>query len=250
VNTPGLLESPGGALAVAFVAHGLLMLLPVQREERRQPLEYVDFELAAEEVADPEPEPEPEPPPPEPEAPAGELVEEPDRDPTKTSLSSNREDADTPDEEVPIVTGIALTADQVVDDGMAVRVGNTDAAGFDAPDVDPTTLEGFAGQGRGGGGEGAGVKLDRRATVARAFDPIYPRDLLKQDIEGRVVVQVEVLANGRVGRVVPVHSDHPLFFASVKKALRRYRFKPAVYQGEKLTTSITLRFRFKLDEHK
>ena len=182
-------------------------------------------------------------------APAGALVDDPARDPGVTSATSNRPDDATADEEVPVVTGLPLDADSLVEGGMGVRVGNTYEPGYDAPEgYDLSDLKGFVGGGQGGGGfEGAAsAGVTSKAQVLRAFQPKYPRDMRMEGIEGRVKLLVEVLPNGRAGRVEVLGPLHPRLDLVAIDAARRCRYLPAKRGREKVVSTIPLTFRFML----
>ncbi len=233
---------------VAVLGHGALVLIPV-KPAPADPLETIQFELE-EWQPEPEPTPEPEPEPtPEPE-PAGERIAEPERDPDRTSLESNRPpDPETPDEDVAPVTGLPIDADSLAPEGagLAMRVGNTQTAGHDA-EGDPSALQGFRGGGQGGGGTGgkAARGLDRAPKVLRAYLPPFPKDLVKSGVEGRVTLMVQVLPNGRAGEVEVISAPHPRLAMEAKAAVKRFRFRPAQRAGEKVSAPYRLVIHFKI----
>jgi len=242
---------------VALALHAALLLLPAREVDvEREPLEFIDFEIAEplppppdgpEEALVPElPEPEPdEPPPLANEAAAGELVDEPDRAEGVTSLDSNRpaEDAD-----VPPVTGLPLDASQLVDGGMAVRVGNTTTAGFDA-DVPVEDLKGFVGGGRGGGGlTGSTRGVDRPAELVRVYKAPYPSELSARKVEGSVQLLVEILPNGRAGRVELLRGVHPQLDRLSIEAMRRCRWRPARLGGAKVGVTQSVTYTWKVND--
>jgi protein TonB len=221
----------------------VVAVLPWTHSDSRQPLEVVDFELA--ELA-PAPEP---PPPPEPEEkPPGPPNPDPEADPEVTSIESNRPEPAEPDPEpTPLRTGLALDPDQLTEaaSGMGVRVGNTNAAGFDA-DVAPGDLKGFVGGGAGGGDGQVVATVDHEPELLRAWQPPYPKNMLEQQIEGRVLMRVTVLANGRAGKASVVESVHPELDQLALNALKRFRWRPARRHGKRVETSILLAIRFEI----
>ena len=245
------LDSWGFAVGVAALAHVVLALLPV-RPEAEAPLEFVDIEIV-EPVPLPEPEPEPEPEPPP--LPAGDLNPDPTTDPTKTSVESNRPVEEATEEPVPMVTGLAIDADSLVEDGLAVRVGNTLEAGFDAPEVDPGSLEGFEGKGLGGGGKGPGVTTMitglegyEPPKLARSVRPPYPSALLGDGVEGKVVLRIFVLENGRVGQVELVSATHEEFGLVALKYVGRFRWRPARLNRKPVEAWSQLTIRFEITD--
>ncbi len=233
------IDSWPAAAGLTLLLDGAVALVPYTAGEVEPPAEYIDFELV-EPVSLP-PEPEPEPPEPEPEPPGPENPD-PEADPTITSAESNQPDDATPDEVVELRTGIALDDTQLVDEGMAVRVGNTSTPGFDA-DVAPGDLKGFQGGGAGGGST-ARILPDVPPELLRAFQPPYPKHLVATGIEGRVKLLVEVLPNGRAGEVTVVQGIHPELDQLAVVSMKRFRWRPARRDGERVATTIPLVFRF------
>lgn len=201
------------------------------------------FELAELPVEAPPPPP---PPPPPEEKPPGPKNPDPTADPERTSLKSNRAEEAPPSEPVPIVTGLPLTSDQLVDGGMAVRVGNTDAPGYDADVADPGALKGFAGGGAGGGTGQVVVNPDVEAELLRAFQPPYPANMKTQGVEGRVLLRVTVLSNGRAGKVEILSGVHPDLDRVAMEAIQRFRWRPARRLGKPVESEVRIAIRFEL----
>lgn len=83
------------------------------------------------------------------------------------------------------------------------------------------------------------------ASAARDFQPPYPPQLLRTNVEGKAVVRVLIGADGRVKQVAIIAADDPLFAdATERQALRRWRFKPATRDGVAVETwkQMTVRF--------
>lgn len=230
------------AFAVSALAHVVLLALRVDlSDSAEEELEFIDFEVAEPVFAEPMPEP------PKEMAPAGPKDPDPQADPDKTSVASNRDpEPDAPAQDVPLVTGLALDADQLVGvGGMAVRVGNTDASGYDA-DVAPGAIAGFEGGGAGGGdGAGAGSGRYRKAQLLRSFEPDYPRELVNADVTGQVILRVEVLPNGRAGDVSVV-SGHPELARAAVAAVQRFRWRPARSGPEPVGSVVLIDVRFRV----
>ena len=258
-----LVGSWPGATALAVLAHVVVLLLPARTiDQEREPLEFIDFELAepllpepepdptpAEpEWVEPEPEPEPEPLPLANQAAAGELVDEPDRAEGVTSLESNRPSEGLEGADVPLVTGLPLDPSQLVEGGMAVRVGNTVTAGFDAQ-VPVEEIQGFVGGGKGGGGlTGSTRGVDRPAKLVRVYKAPYPDEVSVQRIEGSVVLLVEILPSGRAGHVELLRGVHPKLDQLSIQAMRRCRWRPARLAGEKVAVTQSVTYTWKLTD--
>ena len=78
--------------------------------------------------------------------------------------------------------------------------------------------------------------------------PNYPPGAAQRGIEGYVVVQFDVLANGTVGNISVLESSNSIFDRSAVQAAKKFRFKARVVDGEPLPTSgVQYKFRFEMD---
>jgi protein TonB len=75
----------------------------------------------------------------------------------------------------------------------------------------------------------------------------YPLAARAAQLEGDVVLQAVVGADGRVGGVSVVRSAHPLLDDAAKKAVLNYRYTPAQRNGvpESATIRITVSFKMR-----
>jgi TonB family protein len=93
------------------------------------------------------------------------------------------------------------------------------------------------------------LEVDR---TAERFDssaaPVYPRELLAIGVEGLVQAIYVVDTTGVVdtSTVQVVQSDDPRFTESVRTALARMRFRPAIRAGKTVRQLVEQRFRFKI----
>lgn len=90
------------------------------------------------------------------------------------------------------------------------------------------------------------AELDPR--YAGVFQPDYPASEQRREIEGVVRVRVLIGTDGRVKAVELVSTDSPGFFAETKRrALAKWRFKPATRGGiaEESWKTMTVRFEIK-----
>lgn len=79
--------------------------------------------------------------------------------------------------------------------------------------------------------------------------PAYPPIATARGLEGWVIVQFDVMANGLVSNVVVVESSHTAFERNAIKAAQRFKFKPRVVDGEpQISRNIQNQFTFTLDE--
>ena len=84
------------------------------------------------------------------------------------------------------------------------------------------------------------------SAMAR-FQPDYPSDLIRADIEGTATVRVLIGADGRVKTVELVNAAHPRFFEATKRqALNKWRFKPATRGGTPQESWKVMNVRFEM----
>jgi len=92
------------------------------------------------------------------------------------------------------------------------------------------------------------VMSDGPLVAIVRVEPTYPSRPLQQGLEGFVLVQFDVLADGTVSNVSIIESSSRLFEAAAAKAAMRFRFKPRVVDGVALAThGIQNRFHFEME---
>ncbi|MEM8815654.1 MAG: energy transducer TonB [Pseudomonadota bacterium] len=80
--------------------------------------------------------------------------------------------------------------------------------------------------------------------------PIYPAGALAKNLEGYVVVEFDVDANGHTSNHRVVESSHRLFEQSAIKAAAKFRYQAPVVDGRPVATrGIRSVFRFELEQH-
>ena len=135
----------------------------------------------------------------------------------------------------PVDVGPALPPDQLL---LGRRSG---AAAFDGAAMLGPEL--------GSGDVADATAVDRAPrTVGRVEEPRYPARLRASGVEGVVIAEFVVDTLGRAeldGLRFPVTAS-PLFDASVREALGRYRFLPGEIAGRKVRTRVQLPFEFRL----
>lgn len=91
-----------------------------------------------------------------------------------------------------------------------------------------------------------------RAAAAPSADnpkPAYPAYARRRGIEGRVVLRVEVTAEGGAGAVAVVESSgHDSLDEAAVTAVRRWRFHPAVRDGVPVPSTLRVPITFRLTE--
>ena len=108
---------------------------------------------------------------------------------------------------------------------------------------------GGVGPGRGGGAGGGPYRMGSGISppaIRREVEPVYTAEALRREIEGDVVLEVVVLANGEVGEIRIVRSlGHGLDETAVN-AMRRWRFHPARRQGVAVDVVVEVAMEFRL----
>lgn len=83
----------------------------------------------------------------------------------------------------------------------------------------------------------------------RDFQPDYPTNLQRLEMEGSVTVRVKVGPDGRVMSVQLVSATHDDFFkATERQALRRWRFRPATRDGQPVESWREMTVHFRLED--
>lgn len=82
--------------------------------------------------------------------------------------------------------------------------------------------------------------------------PIYPEQEKKEGIVGLVLLNVMVLASGKVGEITPKQevAGHPAFTASASAALAKWCFEPGREGDKAVDVSVVIPVRFALEEKK
>ena len=83
--------------------------------------------------------------------------------------------------------------------------------------------------------------------LVKRVSPEYPEDLRKKGIEGKVVLKVLVDTTGKVKEVMIARSSgYTALDSSAVKAVKKFEFRPAVSNGKKISSWVTIPFVFKL----
>jgi protein TonB len=111
----------------------------------------------------------------------------------------------------------------------------------------------------GAGGWGAGVEdslldafdvsdLDRRPEAISQVAPAYPSELRKARVEGTVTLVFVLGEDGRVEDPRVESASRPEFERPALEAIRKWRFKPGMKDGEPVRTYLRLPMRFRVTE--
>ena len=82
-------------------------------------------------------------------------------------------------------------------------------------------------------------------VVTDKVDPAYPADLMRDQVEGTVILYAVIRADGSVGDVRVLQSLHESLDANACRALGRWRFRPATKNGVPVDLEAVVRIPFK-----
>ncbi|MET0361521.1 MAG: TonB family protein [Sphingobium sp.] len=89
------------------------------------------------------------------------------------------------------------------------------------------------------------AQIDRSALAG--FQPDYPAAMVRREVEGSVTVRVEIGPDGRVIDIERLSTTDEAFWqATMRHALRKWRFRPATRDGVPISSSKTLTVHFRL----
>ncbi len=85
------------------------------------------------------------------------------------------------------------------------------------------------------------------ARVLRRYEPGYPESARRDKVEGRVMLDVQINGNGRVGSVrVLSSSGSPVLDSTAISAVKRWSFSPAREDGRPVSSQVHVPFRFSI----
>jgi len=103
----------------------------------------------------------------------------------------------------------------------------------------------------GGQGDSALVTSPAQTTPAEPLvrvAPVYPTRAQMLGLEGRVVIALTVGKDGAVYNAQIEESTNAIFNEAALEAVRKYKFKPAIQNGEPIAASLRVPIRFKLED--
>ena len=93
----------------------------------------------------------------------------------------------------------------------------------------------------------AHTRSSTESTLQRRDEPEYPEEALRQKVEGVVVLEVHVGADGAV-QAVRVVSGPPQLVKASTDAVKQWRFKPHIENGHPMQMQSTVRLNFRLPQ--
>jgi protein TonB len=94
----------------------------------------------------------------------------------------------------------------------------------------------------------AGPQLVQESVVL----PVYPEEARDAGVQGRVLLEVLIKADGSVTDVVVKEgvAGHPELDRSAVDAVAQWKFQPATIDGNPVDSSVTIPIQFRLDDKK
>ena len=77
------------------------------------------------------------------------------------------------------------------------------------------------------------------------IDPKYPREMMKEHVEGEVILYGVILPDGTVGSIQVVHKLDPLLDANSVAAFKEWKFEPATKNGQPVPLEAIVHIPFK-----
>ncbi len=230
-----------GALVLSGVGHLVTIIKMPERPPEHVVLKPLDMEIKFIEPPKPPPEVEKPPEPPKvklkpPPVKVAEVKPQPvDAPPPPT------QEAPPESKPAPVVIGISL--DNTNQAGtFAAAVGNSTVGKTNATAVDPTTVKNYrAPKYVPPGG------ADTDPEVIGDVKIPYPEEAKRADVEGPVRLKVTVDFEGHVTEVIVMSGPGYGLDQAAAGALKRFKFKPAMKNGEAVSTTFVYTYRFLLD---
>jgi periplasmic protein TonB len=124
---------------------------------------------------------------------------------------------------------------------FAVGVGNTVFGRADEPAADPATVRPYS------GGVVPAARLSAQPQPLETPAIPYPPGARRAGVEGQVVLVLRLDAAGAVRSVRVVSAPSPELGRAAEEGARRFRFTPALADGERVETEIRFTYTFLLE---
>jgi protein TonB len=239
-------------LLVSLGVHGVGFVLLSRMAERPSPVVQRPVELVMVEVQKPPPPPppqeEPKPPPPKPKAKPPPVkvaqAEKPPPPPPPDAAPPPPNDTPPPQpssKPVPLVVGISMSSTTSAG-GFAAPVGNTVYGKTGDKAADPKDVKAYSAP-----RYVPVYQVDSEPTVAAEVKIPYPDEARRAGVEGTVTLSITIDHEGHVVKAVVVKGLGYGCDEAARNALLRFRFKPAVKNGEPVSTEMKYSYTFVLD---
>lgn len=90
-------------------------------------------------------------------------------------------------------------------------------------------------------------EVDQAPRIVKKVNPMYPYSARRKNITGKVVLKFLVNSNGGVEKISVLKAEpEGVFEESAKQAVRKWHFKPGVYQDEPVATWVIVPIQFNM----
>jgi protein TonB len=142
---------------------------------------------------------------------------------------------------VPLVVGISMSSTTSAG-SFAAPVGNTAYGKVDTQAKPPSEVKAYSAP------KYVPVyQVDSAPTVAQEVKIPYPEEARRAGIEGTVTLSITIDTEGKVVKSVVLSGPGYGLNEAARDALLRFRFKPAVKNGEPVSTEMKYSYTFLLD---
>jgi protein TonB len=142
---------------------------------------------------------------------------------------------------------IATSSETTAPDDTGEEIGSTPGDKEGVPEGTGETPGLGTGTGTGSGSGPLTIGGDVRAPVLIArVEPDYPEAARRIHLEGMVILEAIISADGAVEDVRVVHSANPLLDAAAAKAVRQWRYRAATLNGRAVSVYLTVTVTFGL----
>jgi TonB family protein len=86
------------------------------------------------------------------------------------------------------------------------------------------------------------------ATLVYQVTPLYPEDAKKKHVQGTVLLNVTIEKDGSVENLV-YESGPPMLMSSAIEAVKKWRYKPTILNGEPVAVNTTISVTYELNNH-
>lgn len=236
-------------VAVSLGLHGLGLLLLATRPPLSMVMEK-PVELVMVEVEPPRPPPPPEPEPPKAKAPKPPPIKVARAEVPKPPPPTNEPPPPPPPNDAPppqqpakpvLVVGISMSSTTSAG-SFAAGVGNTLYGKADAKAADPNEVKAYSAP------KYMPIhQVDTEPSVASEVKVPYPDEARRAGIEGTVVLSITVDTEGTVVNARVISGPGYGLNEAARDAIKRFKFKPAVKNGEAVSTELKYSYTFVLD---
>jgi protein TonB len=237
-------------LAVSLLVHGAMLAYLARRQPTRVEALQKPVELVMVEVEPPKP---PEPPPPPPEKPKARpppiRVARPEIPPPPPPVNepppppppNDAPPPDAPPEKPVLVVGISMSS-TTTSGSFAAPVGNTLYGKTEKQAVDPNEVKAYSAP------KYMPIhQVDSEPKVDKDYKAPYPDEAKRAGVEGTVVLSVKVDAEGKVVAARVLSGPGYGLNEAALDAIKRFKFHPAIKNGEPVSTELKYLYTFLLD---